>query len=89
MLNHGDDSMTEISATTIEPTQTSTDRYVIDGRSSRFTVRAFADGFLAAMGHNPTIGILEFSGEMKFNPDKLEAGSLKIIDQIIFIKCSG
>jgi polyisoprenoid-binding protein YceI len=42
-------------------------------------VRAFATGLLAAMGHNPTIGIRDFSGEIKFNPEKLEAGSLKII----------
>jgi polyisoprenoid-binding protein YceI len=70
--------MTEITATTIEPTQTSTDRYVIDARSSRFTVRAFATGVLAAMGHNPTIGIRDFTGEMKFNSDKLEAGPLEI-----------
>ena len=42
----------------------STDRYVIDGRSSRFTVQAFATGLLAKMGHNPTIGIRDFSGEM-------------------------
>ena len=71
--------MTEISATTVEPTETGTDRYVIDGRASRFTVRAFATGLLAAMGHNPTIAIRDFSGEMKFNPDKLEAGSFKIV----------
>jgi polyisoprenoid-binding protein YceI len=75
--------MTEISATTVEPTTTGTDRYVIDGRSSRFTVRAFATGLLSAMGHNPTIGIRDFSGGMEFNPDKLEASSLKI-----FIKSS-
>jgi polyisoprenoid-binding protein YceI len=71
----GDDSMTETSA----PTQTGTDRFVIDARSSRFTVRAFATGLLAAMGHNPTIGIRDFTGELKFDPDKLEASSLKII----------
>ncbi len=71
--------MTEIMASTIEPTQASTHHYVIDARSSRFTVHACAAGLLAAMGHNPTIGIRDFSGEMKFNPDELEAGSLKII----------
>jgi polyisoprenoid-binding protein YceI len=69
--------MTETSVTP----ETGTDCYVIDGRSSRFTVRAFATGLLAAMGHNPTIGIRDFKGEMKFNPDKLEASSLKIIVQ--------
>jgi polyisoprenoid-binding protein YceI len=71
--------MTEISAATVEPVETGMDRYVIDGRSSRFTVRAFATGLLAAMGHDPTIGIRDFSGELKFNPDKFEASSLKII----------
>jgi polyisoprenoid-binding protein YceI len=71
--------MTEVSATTVEPTETGMDLYVIDGRSSRATVRAFATGLLSAMGHNPTIAIRDFSGEMKFNPDKLEAGSLKIV----------
>ena len=71
--------MTEVSTTTVELTETGADRYVIDGRSSRFTVRAFATGLLSAMGHNPTVAVHDFSGEMKFNPDKLEAGSLKII----------
>jgi polyisoprenoid-binding protein YceI len=55
------------------------DRYVIDGRASRFTVRAFATGLLAKMGHNPTIGIRDLSGEMNFNPDKLEAASFRIV----------
>jgi polyisoprenoid-binding protein YceI len=59
--------------------ETSTDRYVIDGRASRFTVRAFATGLLAKMGHNPTIGIRDFTGEMRFNPDKLEAGSFRLV----------
>jgi polyisoprenoid-binding protein YceI len=55
------------------------DRYVIDGRASRFTVRAFATGLLARMGHNPTIGIRDLSGELTFNPDQLEAGSFRIV----------
>ena len=62
-----------------EAAETLTDRYVIDGRSSRFTVQAFATGLLAKMGHNPTIGIRDLSGEMKFNPDKLEAGSFRLV----------
>jgi polyisoprenoid-binding protein YceI len=55
------------------------DRYVIDGRARRFTVRAFATGLLAKMGHNPTIGIRDLSGELTFNPDQLEAGSFRIV----------
>jgi polyisoprenoid-binding protein YceI len=62
-----------------EAAETPTDRYVIDGRSSRFTVRAFATGLLAKMGHNPIIGIRDLSGEMKFNPDKLEAGFFRLV----------
>ncbi len=62
-----------------EAAETPTDRYVIDGRSSRFAVQAFATGLLAKMGHNPTIGIRDLSGEMKFNPDKLEAGSFRLV----------
>jgi polyisoprenoid-binding protein YceI len=59
--------------------ETQADHYVVDGRSSRFTVQAFATGMLARMGHNPTIGIRDFSGEMNFNPDKLEAGSFHLV----------
>jgi polyisoprenoid-binding protein YceI len=62
-----------------EAAETLTDRYLIDGRSSRFTVQAFATGLLAKMGHNPTIGIRDLSGEMKFNPDKLEAGAFRLV----------
>ena len=71
--------MAEISTAAAEATETPADRYVIDGRSSRFTVQAFATGMLARMGHNPTIGIRDFSGEMKFNPDKLEAGAFHLV----------
>jgi polyisoprenoid-binding protein YceI len=70
--------MDQISAAAVEPAENVTDVYVIDGRSSRFTVSAFATGLLAAMGHNPIIGIRDFNGEMNFNPDKLEAGSFRL-----------
>jgi len=66
----------QISPATVEPAENVTGRYVIDGRASRFTVRAVATGLLAAIGHNPIIGIRDFSGEMTFNSDKVvEAGS--------------
>jgi polyisoprenoid-binding protein YceI len=73
--------MAQPSTSDVTPVETAADRYRIDGRSSRFTVRAFAAGMLAAMGHNPTIAIRELSGEVTFNSDKLEAGSLKIAIQ--------
>ena len=59
--------MAEISPA-VQATETPADRYVIDSRASRFTVQAFATGLMARMGHNPIIGIRDFSGEMKFNP---------------------
>ena len=70
--------MDQISPDTEEATENIADRYVIDGRASRFTVHAFATGLLAAMGHNPIISIRDFSGEMTFNSDKVEAGSFRL-----------
>src|SRR5271156_431892 len=63
----------------IAPAAVQADRYVIDSRASRFTVEASATGLLARMGHNPVIGIRDFSGEMKFDPDKLQAGSFRLV----------
>jgi polyisoprenoid-binding protein YceI len=71
--------MAEISPAAVQATETPADRYVIDSRASRFTVQAFATGLLARMGHDPIIGIRDFSGEMQFNPDKLEAGSFRLV----------
>ena len=71
--------MVETSTPAGEAVETPADRYVIDGRSSRFTAQAFATGMLARMGHNPTIGIRDFGGELDFNPDKLEAGGFHLV----------
>ncbi len=70
--------MTESSTEADKATATVAFNYLIDGRASRFTVRAFASGMLAAIGHNPTIGIRDFSGEMSFDPQKAEAGSFRL-----------
>lgn len=74
----GEKTLDQRPTTAMEPSEIATDRYAIDGRASRFTVRAFATGLLASMGHNPTIGVRDMSGEMRFDPDKLQAGSLWI-----------
>ncbi|MGA9586780.1 MAG: YceI family protein [Terracidiphilus sp.] len=52
--------------------------YVIDARASRFTVQAFATGILSAMGHNPTIGIRNFSGDVDFDPEHSQASGFKL-----------
>jgi polyisoprenoid-binding protein YceI len=62
----------------ISPAGVQADRYVIDSRASRFTVQAFATGLLARIGHNPVIGIRDFSGELQFNSEKLEARSFRL-----------
>ena len=54
-------------------------RYLIDGKKSTFTVRAFATGLLSAFGHSPTIAIPEFEGEIVFNPEAVGQSSLRMI----------
>ena len=71
--------MTQTSTSAEEPSAAETDRFIIDSRSSRFTVRAFATGMLAAMGHNPTIGVRDLKGEVNFNPEKAEASSFRLV----------
>jgi polyisoprenoid-binding protein YceI len=54
-------------------------RYSIDKKRSTFTVRAFATGLLSAFGHNPTIAIPDFEGEIVFNPEAIEQSSLRLV----------
>jgi polyisoprenoid-binding protein YceI len=63
--------------------QRSSVHYRLDASQSRFTVQAFAGGLLAGFGHNPTIGIRDFSGEVWFSTDaslaSLEEASLRMV----------
>jgi len=70
---------------------TAVGHYLLDKSSSRFTVRAFASGMLSAMGHNPTIAIRDFTGEVNFDPAdqakaslrmQIRADSLEVTDDI-------
>jgi polyisoprenoid-binding protein YceI len=71
--------MTEVATSAAAAAKTTVDRFVIDTRASRFTVRAFATGILSAMGHNPTIGIRTFSGGMTFDPEQLKANDFQLV----------
>ena len=71
--------MTEVATSAASAAETTIDRFIIDSRTSRFTVRAFATGLLSAMGHNPTIGIRTFSGEMNFDPERVTASAFQLI----------
>lgn len=53
-------------------------RYRLDAGQSRFTVQAFAEGLFSSFGHNPTIAIRDFGGELEFVPDTLEAGRVRM-----------
>jgi polyisoprenoid-binding protein YceI len=53
-------------------------QYVLDVKTSKFTVQAFAEGLAGIADHRPTFFVREFSGEMEFDPDKLDVGSLHL-----------
>jgi len=63
--------------------ETSAVRYTIDPASSRFTVRAFAAGFLSGLGHNPVIAIREFSGDVNFASYDLTKSSVGMTIQAL------
>ena|SRR6266508_277155 len=52
--------------------------YQIDPDRSRFVVRAFVGGLLSSFGHNHTIAVRDFSGELQFSPDNVPASSLQM-----------
>jgi polyisoprenoid-binding protein YceI len=64
---------------TTETPETKVATFVLDKDASRFTVRAFASGMLSALGHNPTIAIREFSGEVTFDPGDPEKTCLRML----------
>lgn len=54
-------------------------RYNIDAKGSAFTIRAFATGLLASLGHNPTISTSEFEGDISLDPDALDQSSMRML----------
>jgi polyisoprenoid-binding protein YceI len=59
--------------------EAATVRYVIETKGGNFTVRAFATGMLSAFGHNPTISIPDFEGEILLNPEAVQRSSLHLV----------
>jgi polyisoprenoid-binding protein YceI len=64
-------------------------RYLIDAKTSRFTLRAFATGLLSAFAHSPVIAIPDFSGELVFDPDAAHESSLRIVAQAASLQVTG
>lgn len=52
--------------------------YRLDPRPSRFVIRVTAGGLLSAFGHNPLIGVRDFSGEVQFDPASPESASVRV-----------
>jgi polyisoprenoid-binding protein YceI len=53
-------------------------KFSIDAAASRFTVQAFATGLLSSFGHNPTIGIRDFDGEIECDPKTYEKARVRV-----------
>jgi len=53
-------------------------QYAINPMVSRFTVQAFASGFLSAFGHNPKFAIRDLAGEITFDPAQIEKSTLRL-----------
>jgi polyisoprenoid-binding protein YceI len=65
--------------------------YRIDVGVSRFTIRTFASGMLAALAHNPTFAVRKYEGAVEFDPEhptsasltlKIAAPSLELVDDV-------
>ena len=53
-------------------------KFLIDKTASRFTVQAFATGLLSLFGHNPTIEIRDYEGELQFVPETYEKAFVRV-----------
>jgi polyisoprenoid-binding protein YceI len=47
-------------------------KFKVDPSGGRFTVQAFATGLLSSLGHNPTMGIRDFDGEIEYDRENPE-----------------
>lgn len=64
----------------IDATAAST-AYVLDTGLSTFTVKAFATGLLASMGHNPSFAVRQVTGEVQFRVDAPEQSTVRVVVQ--------
>ena len=51
-------------------------RYLIDANASKLTVRVFAMGMMASLGHNPIFAVRKFEGEIEL--DEQATGSARL-----------
>jgi len=53
-------------------------KFTIDTVASRFAVQAFATGLLSSFGHNPTIAIRDYDGEIECDPDTFDKAHVRV-----------
>src|SRR5580704_732870 len=53
-------------------------KFLIDKTASRFTVQAFATGLLSSFGHNPTIEIRDYQGDLQFVPETYDKAFVRV-----------
>lgn len=53
-------------------------RFAVDAQKSSFTVRVFSGGLLGFAGHDHTIAIRDFSGDVHITPGSIEPASLQL-----------
>ncbi len=58
------------------PAVRAVEKYGLDASQSRFIVRAFVGGLLSGFGHDHTIAIRDFTGEIELTQGSLEPASL-------------
>jgi polyisoprenoid-binding protein YceI len=75
---HGTVLSREVRPRAVDTAKTSVLHYVVDARLSRFTVQAFAGGFLSAFAHSPKFAIRGISSEVRLDPDDLAAAALRM-----------
>lgn len=78
LLPQGSDVSSSKGTEPVATNHLSVRRYAPDPGVSRFTVRAFSSGLLSALGHNPTIAIRDFDGELRLPSDTLDAAHLQL-----------
>jgi len=52
--------------------------YRFDAAASTFIVQAYSQGLFSVFGHDPKIGVKDFTGEAQFTSDKLDNASLSL-----------
>ena len=63
--------------------------YIIETKGSTFKAKAFAAGLLSALGHNPTIALPDFEGEIFLNPDAVDQSSFRIVIHSALLNVTG